>query len=90
MHFRYHNKVLFDLQQFFHFEKFEGSGFRYDLLFLNGAQKYPMKAFLVTNLQIFISEPNLDKFKYADCKYDISFSKLNSKNTQIRHFWSHI
>ena len=31
-----------------------------------------------------------DKFEGADFKYDNSFLKFQSKNTQIRHFWSQI
>ena len=53
------------------------------------AQNYTNKAFLVTNLGIFVFRKilQLDKFEGADFKYDNTFFKFQSKNTQIRHFW---
>ena len=53
------------------------------------AQNYANKAFLVTNVGIFVFRKilQLDKFEGADFKYDNTFFKFQSKNTQIRHFW---
>ena len=31
-----------------------------------------------------------DKFESVDLKYDKSYSKLQPKNTHVRHFWSQI
>ena len=54
--------------------------------------KYPNKAFLLPNLDIFIFHEilQLDKFEGADFKYDSVIFKLQPKNTRIRDFWSQI
>ena len=57
--------------------------------------KYPNKAFLVTffvvaiiALVVLLDFWYLDKLEGADFKYDISFFKFQSKNTQKEPFWS--
>ena len=47
------------------------------------AQKYPNKAFLVSNFRHFFSHKILesDKFEGADFKYDIIVFKFKPKNT---------
>ena len=57
--------------------------------------KYPNKAFLdpffvvaVIAVAVLLEFWYLDKLESADFKYDISFFKFQSKNTQKRSFWS--
>ena len=69
-----------------HVDKFESADFKYDNSFFKIlAKKYPNKAFL-----FFPEILQLDKFEVADFKYDSIVFKYQSKNTEIRHFWSQI
>ena len=53
-------------------------------------QKYPNKAFLsqVQALSLFRKILLLEKLEDADFKYDNIFFKFQSKNSQMRNFWS--
>ena len=81
----YGSKIIFD--------KVEGADFKYGNRFLSmeklPSNKYPKTHFCsctkfcnYTNSLVLISNMTIVFYKY-----DNSFSKLQSKNTQIRHFW---
>ena len=82
-------------------EKFQGADFKYDIsIFKILDQKYPNEAFLVKNTQkrhrwcqteafLFLRETlPFDKFEDDDLKYYNIVSKFQSKNIQIKQFWS--
>ena len=84
-------------------EKFQGADFKYDIsIFKILGQKYPNKAFLVSNTKkrhcwwqieafLFFRETlQFDKFEDGDIRYKNIIFKFQSKNIQIKHFWSPI
>ena len=81
--------------------KFQGADFKYDIsIFKILDQKYPNEGFLVKNTQkrhrwcqteafLFLRETlQFDKFEDDDLKYYNIVSKFQSKNIQIKQFWS--
>ena len=72
-------KVFFDLHECFHFEKFEGSCFKYSIVLENCIPKLTAKSFSVPILKFFVLQKTLQfgKFEVTKLKYDNSFSNCS-------------
>ena len=82
------NLTFFVLNEYFHFGKFEGTDFKYDINFFkflkNTQVRYAWSQ--IYGFLFLYKTFRFGKFEGADFKYDNSFSKLLPKNTQIGHF----